>query len=80
MSSVSQQYLKDKDGNVFSPIVSAGSVKGIIEPLLYYGNSNVVEISSSGTVFTTTKKMTDYEMIMINLRTGYNYGGVWFIP
>lgn len=80
MSSVSQQYLKDKDGNIFSPIVSAGSVKGIIEPLLYYGNSNVVEISLSGTVFTTTKKMTDYEMIMINLRTGYNYGGVWFIP
>lgn len=27
MSQVSQQYLKDKDGNVFSPIVSNESIQ-----------------------------------------------------
>lgn len=27
MSQVNQQYLKDKDGNIFSPIVSGESIK-----------------------------------------------------
>lgn len=80
MSSVNQQYLKDKDGNNFSPITSASSVYGMFEPLLEYSNANNVQITTSGTKFTTTKSMNNYRLIMINLRTGYNYGGAWLIP
>lgn len=80
MASVYQQYLKDKDGNNFSPITSAKSVYGMFEPLLENLEISPEQISTSGTQFTTTKSMNDYNLIMINLRTGYNYGGAWFIP
>lgn len=79
MSSVNQQYLKDKDGNKFSPITSAKSVYGMFEPLLENREASPVQISTTGTTFTTTKSMNNYNLIMINLRTGHNYGGVWFI-
>lgn len=29
MSNVSQQYLKDKNGDIFSPITSVGSIYGM---------------------------------------------------
>lgn len=80
MANVYQQYLKDKDGNNFSPITSAKSVYGMFEPLLENQEASAAQISTSGTQFTTTKSMNDYNLIMINLRTGYNYGGAWFIP
>lgn len=77
MATVKQEYIRNKNNEIISPITSAKSVYGMIEPLL---ESSGIQISTSGTSFTTTKSMNNYNMIMINLRTGYNYGGAWFIP
>ena len=78
MATVKQEYIRNKNNEIISPITSAKSVYGMIEPLLVEYNG--IQISTSGTSFTTTKSMNNYHMIMINLRTGYNHGGVWFIP
>ena len=77
MATVKQEYIRNKNNEIISPITSAKSVYGMIEPLLVEYNG--IQISTSGTSFTTTKSMNNYHMIMINLRTGYNHGGVWFI-
>lgn len=77
MATVKQEYIRNKNNEIISPITSAKSVYGMIEPLL---ESSGIQISTSGTSFTTTKSMNNYNMIMINLMTGYNYGGAWFIP
>lgn len=45
---------------------------------LLYKDPNI-EITSSGVKFTTAKNMTDYHLIMVRLRTGWNYSGCWFI-
>lgn len=77
MATVKQEYIKNKNKEIISPITSAKSVYGMIEPLLEVSS---VGITTSGSNFMTNKSMNNYNMIMINLKTSHNYAGAWFIP
>lgn len=69
MATVSQQYLKDKNGNIFSPITSTKSIyKGtedletVLDKLLYYQPKETVTYES----FTTLGTFTQANMMFLS--------------